>query len=217
MKDLQITQLVNQLMESNCYIVVDPKTKTCIIIDSGSEKAAREIEYIKKNGLIVDYIIMTHEHADHSWGVNTLKGHFPEAKLIYSEASNQYMRKSIMLFFRMWHEDNNYEYMPVPADVEIREDCAIDWNGHLIRFVLTSGHSLGSMCINIDDCLFTGDTIMPFPPYFNGKGSNKDAWAGSVKMICEKFPPDTDIYPGHGEVIKLGDWKESKFSKINLR
>lgn len=200
-------------MESNCYILVDPEVKSCIIIDSASEKAEREIEYIEKNGLQLAYIFMTHGHADHCWGVNTLKQRYPQAKLVRTEASNLYMQKSIKLFFKMWHEDENYEYMPVAADIEIKGNSSMEWNGHHITYVMTPGHSFGSMCIDVEGCLFTGDTIMPYPPYFNGKGTSKTEWAESVKMICERYSPDTKIYPGHGNVISLGEWEVSEFTK----
>ena len=106
----------------------------------------------------------------------------------------------------MWHEDANYNYDLISADVEIKEDTEWLWQGYKIRFVLTPGHSLGSMCIEIDGVLFTGDTIMPFPPYFNGRGSDKIVWEESVKKLVSLYKPETKIYPGHGETLTLEDW-----------
>lgn len=42
---LEVKQLENQLMKSNCYIVVDWPSKTCVVIDPASEKSEREIFY----------------------------------------------------------------------------------------------------------------------------------------------------------------------------
>ena len=96
----------------------------------------------------------------------------------------------------------------------MEKDSIIDWNNHKIHFILTPGHSPGSMCIEIDSKLFTGDTIMPYPPYFNGKGSSKEEWNKSVRMIEELYEANTESYPGHGDVITLGEWINSEYSKI---
>lgn len=202
--NLEIIRLENQLMSSNCFIVVDNLSKSCIIIDPASEKSEREIKYIEEKSLHLDYIILTHAHADHCWGVNILKKKYPDMRLVFCD--DKYQKREIMLFFRMWHEDEFYNYDLLPADIIIVNNTEWSWHGYIIKFVQTPGHSLGSMCIDIDGNLFTGDTMMPFPPYFNGRGSNKEEWAGSVKMIGAMYSPETKIYPGHGEEMILGEW-----------
>ncbi len=191
-------------MESNCFIITDREMKSCILVDPASEKAEREIRYIKENQLQLEYIVLTHAHADHSWGVNILRNIYPQAKLVYHE--DKFAPRDITLFFKLYSEDPNYSYELIPADINIVDGQIIDWNGHQIKFTETPGHSVGSVCFTIDDLFFTGDTIMPYPPYFNGRGCNKDVWAESVKMIMEKFDSKTKIYPGHGEVVTLEEW-----------
>lgn len=208
--NLEIIRLENQLMNSNCFIIVENITKSCIIIDPASEKSEREIKYIEEKTLHLDYIIVTHAHADHCWGVNTLKERYPESKIVYSADCYKNMKRSIMLFFKMWHEDETYNYDLMSADIAIDSNTGWSWKGHKIKFVLTPGHSLGSMCIDVDGKLFTGDTIMPFPPYFNGRGSNEDEWDISVKKIVNMYDSGTEIYPGHGEVLTIGEWKANK-------
>lgn len=206
--NLKVIRLVNQLMNSNCFIIVDNDSNSCIIIDPASEDSKREIKFIEEHSLKLDYIILTHAHADHCWGANALKGRYQEAKLVYHD--DKYQKREILLFFRMWHEDVNYSFDLLPADILIEDNCIINWHDHEIRFVLTPGHSLGSMCIDLEGMLFTGDTIMPFPPYFNGRGSNKEEWASSVKKLGNIYSPETKMYPGHGDVMTLGEWMENE-------
>ena len=162
----------------------------------------------------LDYIILTHGHADHCWGVNSLRDAYSDLKLIYSEGCNMKMKKEIRLYFLLYSDDPNYTYEVEPAEIQIKErEENLDWHGNIIRFIQTPGHSPGSMCIEIDNNLFTGDTIMPYPPYFNGRGSSKEEWNESVKLIQEMYKPETIVYPGHGEIIKLGEWSESEYSK----
>ena len=69
---LKVERFINDLMTSNCYVVYDEVTKGCLVIDPASEKSLREIQFIEERGLSLDYIILTHEHTDHNWGVNSL-------------------------------------------------------------------------------------------------------------------------------------------------
>lgn len=204
---ITIERFVNELMTSNCYIVVDEASKHCICIDPASEKSLREIEFIERNGLSLDYIILTHEHTDHNWGVNSLRDHFPQTKLICSEPCNKYVKKTNRVYFLFYYDAPDYRYEIAPAEILISQpEEIIVWNGHNIKFLLTPGHSYGSMCIDIDGLLFTGDTIMPFKPYFNGRDSNEEDWNASIERIKAIYLEDCAIYPGHGDSLILSNW-----------
>ena len=204
---LKVERFVNELMTSNCYVVYDDDKKKCIVIDPGSEKSLREIGFIEKHQLHLDYIIITHEHTDHNWGVNTLREHFPNTQLVCSDLCNKYVKKTNRAYFLYYYDDPDYKYVIDSADVLIKDDNGfLDWKGYKLRFVMTPGHSLGSMCIDIDGMLFTGDTIMPFPAYFNGRYSDEDEWNESIKKIIRTYNQETVIYPGHGESFLLGEW-----------
>lgn len=206
---LKVERFINELMTSNCYVVYDEDTKRCIVIDPASEKSLREIHFIKEKGLALDYIIITHEHTDHNWGVNALREHFPDSKLVCSEPCNKYVKKTNRAYFLYYYNNPDYCYEILPADILIKEDGCLNWSRHQIQFVMTPGHSYGSMCFCIDGMLFTGDTMMPFKPYFNGRDSNDGDWNKSVDLIKSLFPKKTIIYPGHGESLTLGDWIEN--------
>ncbi len=204
---LKVERFVNELMTSNCYVVYDDDTKRCLVIDPGSEKSLDEISFIDDRNLKLDYIILTHEHTDHNWGVNALRNHFPEAKLICSEACNKYVRKTNRAYFLFYYDDPDYRYEIAAADVHIREDLCMNWNKEEIKYILTPGHSYGSMCIAIGGILFTGDTIMPYKPYFNGRDSNEEDWNRSIKLILTNYSRKVLVYPGHGEILSLKEWK----------
>lgn len=206
---IKIQSYINQLLSSVCYIIYDDVTKRCVVIDPGSEKSLNEIGFIEQYRLILDYVIITHEHTDHNWGVNALRRKYPDLQLIYSEACNRYLQKSARVFFQIYFDDLEYEYIIKPAEIQIKErEETINWNGQQIRFILTPGHSLGSMCVAFGNCLFTGDTIIPFPPSFSGLGRSKVNWKESVSYILSMFSSDTMVYPGHGEALTLGKWEE---------
>lgn len=208
---LKIERFVNELMTSNCYVVYDEDTKRCLVIDPGSEKSQREIEFIEKNNLTLDFIIITHEHTDHNWGVNALRERYINSNLICSETCNKNVKKTNRTYFLFYYDDPDYRYEIAPADILISKNVeSLSWDGLSVKFVLTPGHSKGGMCVSIGKILFTGDTIMPFKPYFNGRDSNEDDWDASISKVESLFPSSTIIYPGHGNILKLGEWGDNE-------
>ena len=204
---LKIERFVNQLMTSNCYLVVDVESRHCLCIDPASEKSEQETAYIKLNGLTLDYIILTHEHTDHTWGVNALKERFVEAKVICSEVCRENLAKEFQAYFLLYFDNPDYQYTVCQVD-ETTEALGghLLWQGHEIRFVPTPGHSLGSISIDIVGRLFTGDAIMQSKPYVNKRNGSKELFIESVKKILETYPQETLVYPGHGEVFQLKDY-----------
>lgn len=203
---LKIERFVNQLMSSNCYLVVDEESCHCLCIDPASEKSKREISYIEQNGLVLDYIILTHEHTDHTWGVNALKERFPKANVVCSEVCKQNLAKEFQAYFLLYYDNTNYHYTVCKVDTTTEEldDCLL-WQGNAIKFVSTPGHSMGSICIDLEGRLFTGDAIMQSKPYINRRNGSKELFIESKIKIQSTYRSDTLVYPGHGVVFRLKD------------
>lgn len=200
---IQIQRFVNELMTSNCFVVWDDETHHCVIIDPASEKAEREIQLIEDNKLTLDYILLTHEHTDHTWGVNTLVDRY-DVKVVCSAACKEALPAAGDMYFRLYYDDPEYTYKVTRVDYTTEElKGLLAWNNSHIGFINTPGHSPGSICIDIDGKLFTGDTIMQYKPYINKRGGNLDVYKNSVKTILTKYPASTLIYPGHGEIFPL--------------
>ena len=81
----------------------------------------------------------------------------------------------------------------------------LKWNTYEIKFISTPGHSLGSICIDIDDQLFSGDTIMQYKPYINKRNGNKEMFLQSIEKIITEYSANTMVYPGHGTNFLLKD------------
>ncbi len=204
---LQVKRFVNELMTSNCYVVYDVDTKKCIVIDPGSEKSEREISFIRSNSLELNYIFVTHEHTDHNWGVNSLYEAFENVKLVCTEECRKWVNKANRAYFLFYYDDPDYRYqMRQPDQLILSDEDKIFWDNKAISFFLVPGHSRGAMSILTDGLLFTGDTIMPFKPYFNGRDSNEDDWDASVMKLEKTLSPNIMIYPGHGDKLTFGDW-----------
>ena len=53
--------------EQNCSLIICEETKTAAIVDPGGD-AQRILSHVKKEGVSVDKIILTHGHLDHVGG-----------------------------------------------------------------------------------------------------------------------------------------------------
>lgn len=204
---LKIERFVNELMTSNCYIVADEASKHCICIDPASEKSLREIEYIESNGFSLDYIILTHEHTDHTWGCNALVEKYG-AGVICSSVCKQNLEKEFQAYFLLYYDNPNYHYRVCKVDKTTEElNDKLDWKSVKIEFVYTPGHSMGSICVMFDNILFSGDTVMLFKPYINRRNGSKEKFKESIEMILNRFSDNMLIYPGHGDSFYLKDYR----------
>lgn len=202
---LKIKRFINELMTSNCYIVWDDVTMGVLVIDPASEHSLREIEYLTRLGLHLDYILLTHEHTDHTWGVNALLDKY-DAKVICSEKCKENLAKAGNTYFRLYYEREDYTYAVKQVDYTTEQlDNHLKWNDHLIKFIPTPGHSIGSICIDIDGNLFTGDTIMQYKAYINKRNGDYEQYLNSIDFIVNRYTENTQVFPGHGSVFLLRD------------
>jgi glyoxylase-like metal-dependent hydrolase (beta-lactamase superfamily II) len=75
-----------------------------------------------------------------------------------------------------------------------------------LRVLHTPGHSLGSVCFQSGEMLFTGDTL------FAGSVGRTDLPGGSwetleqsLRRLLAEASPDTIVYPGHGAASTMGE------------
>jgi len=107
---LQIKRIVNELMSSNCYVIFDDtQYKGCIVVDPGTEKCDQLLNFFKKTNLYPEYVFLTHEHTDHTWGCNTLIEKF-DCKIVCSAACNTALPFEGCMYFQFYYDNPNYEY-----------------------------------------------------------------------------------------------------------
>lgn len=204
---IQVKSFINQLMSSNCYVVFDDKTLRCFVIDPGSQYSEKEIEFIDSKKLKLDYIILTHEHSDHTWGCNALLEKY-NPKLICSELCKYNLSSAGDAYFQYYYEETDYTYSVKRIDYTIESlNNSLAWSDHIIKFINTPGHSMGSVCIELDNALFTGDTLMRYKPYVNKRNGSMELYKKSISMLMTTYSGETMIYPGHGEPFKLKNIK----------
>lgn len=189
----------------NCYVVTDDATKKTFIVDPGGRNN-NMVNYIRDNGLEVEYIILTHGHGDHIGGVPDLMKEFPGAKI----AVGIHERKMIE------NADINASTMifgyPVSfsADLYLTDGETLKVGSLELKFFHTPGHTPGGISILAENVLFSGDTLFQqsigrtdFP------GSSYSEILRSIKEKLFALPDDTKVLPGHMGPTTIGFEKEN--------
>lgn len=199
---MRIEVFVNEPLDSNCYVL--ECDSHAIVIDPGCVDVSSVVGYIAQRALVVDYIILTHEHIDHVQGVKRLAEHFGVEVIASAECIEALADPRLNL---------SAEYPGVePQDYQPARTIAIDslgghlvWCGVELRFFVTRGHSAGSICIAAPEVLFSGDTLIEkIKTYTTAPNSSILDLRNSFELIKKSFSAQCLVYPGHGEPFTLG-------------
>lgn len=192
------------IMQNNSALLIDP----CI-----SEEV---LDNMRKNNINNVMIILTHEHYDHISGVNWMRGKIKNVKVYCSDKCSKLIVNShknlaayLFAIFRereleTWQLDYVCE-----ADATFDGEITINWENHELYLKETKGHSLGSICVLVDNkYLFCGDSLI------SGTSVITRLPGGSRLMYNEETLPflrslngEVWVFPGHGEMQKLRDFK----------
>lgn len=205
---IKVLRYINSPVPSNAYLLIDGSRHNCIAIDPGSKDQRAMRNFIISHGLSLDYIILTHEHFDHCWGVNSLLEACP-TKVVSTRKCAEWVKKP-MNYFNKLYFDSDEMYFIEKVDVYAEEiGWKLYWNDVIINFLDTKGHTDKGMCVEVGDCLFTGDTLLyKTKPFLKKKyGASKEDLLNSIERIFLKSPANTKVYPGHGEPFFLKETK----------
>ena len=212
-----IQRFINNPVPSNTYIIEEEGSKECVVIDPGTNGSEDVINYVRRNNLVPKYILLTHSDFDHIWGVNSLKESFPDIRIVASKEAARRMSIPQSYFSALYFGKSE------PFSIN-KVDCLIDengnqlvWQNYSIRFIQTPGHTTCSNVILFNDFMFTGDTVLKDAKPFIQKrhGGDKDTFKESIKMILNSFQDETEVYPGHGDIFRLGEVREYYQNYLN--
>jgi glyoxylase-like metal-dependent hydrolase (beta-lactamase superfamily II) len=182
----------------NCYLITLGDEGW--LIDPGDEYE-RIISVLKLNNFKLKGIVNTHGHFDHIGAVADIKEKYRIPFLIHSKDKQLISQGNL---FRKLAGDSTIKKTPA-IDEYLENFTHLDLQSKRILVHHTPGHTMGSVCFEIDENLFTGDlffrenigrTDLP--------GGNKELLLTSINYIHEKFI-GFHIYPGHGESFVLDE------------
>lgn len=209
-QDITIFKILGSLYQENTYVLIkeEKKEKEAIVIDPGVYDNSL-VEFLKENNIEVKYVILTHLHVDHIIGLNNITNEFKNAKVIISKEELKHMYDSEYTLYNGEYNVLQDNIITVLSEEEKeQEERQIEDNtilGMDVRYILTPGHTKGSMCILLDNILFTGDTL------FNGSYGRFDLNGGNYMELVSslnylrKLDKDILVLAGHGDNTTIGE------------
>lgn len=171
--------------QTNCYLLWD-EDGACAVIDPGYDGEAIYHRALEE-GLRIHAIFLTHGHFDHVGGVKALaqKAQCP----VYLHPKERALPETIT-------GGPLYETKAYGEGDRIRI-------GRLSFTVLeTPGHTAGSVCLQVEDTLFTGDTLFAGSCGRTDLGGSWSAMEESLRRLG-KLSGAFVVCPGHGPASTL--------------
>ena len=187
-------------VQTNCYVVrAERGAREAVVVDPGADAAQLRLE-LARMGATCAAILITHTHFDHIGAVADLAEasgapvHVPQGEAaVLARADEIYRDYGVVV--RPWAD-----VVPVAGDEEL-ELAGISW-----QTLNVPGHSPDHVAYYADGELFSGDVV------FAGgvgrvdlPGGDWDTLLESIRMLADRFPPETVLHPGHGGATTLGD------------
>lgn len=200
---LIVHRIVNQPVASNCFVVYDKAASNeCVIVDPGTKDNCELVAFISQQELLPIYIILTHEHFDHCWGVNDLVARY-YVPVICSALCGEcikHEKRNCSVFY-----ENTEAFVIDTEAISVESlNFVLPFGYQEIKFFMTPGHTAASISFTIGKDLFTGDalikdmrTVTKLPT------GSKSELKGTVDLYRKLQGEGYKVCAGHGETFLL--------------
>lgn len=183
---------------TNCYVArAGPEAATAIVVDPGAD-AQRVLEELAASRARCEAILITHGHWDHLGGVADLAEATGAA--VYMAEDERVLLEDVNSF-----TPPGVELRPYTPEVLLQGDETFELAGISFQTLLIPGHSPAHLAYYAAGALFSGDLL------FAGSvgrtdlpGADWDQLVESIRVLADRFPPETVVYSGHGPETTLG-------------
>ena len=166
-------KIIPCLSDNYAYLIVDEQTKKNILIDA--PEADPILDYLKKNSLNLDYILLTHHHADHIDGVEKLRKEY-NLKIIGAKRDKKRLPE---------------------LDIEVEDGQTVDIGELEFHIIGVDGHTVGHIAFIwvAENIGFTGDSLMVMGCGRLFEDTPEKMFESLQKF--KQFSKDMKIYSGH--------------------
>lgn len=188
---LKVEEIHNSLLNSASYIISNGET--VVLIDCGDIDKLID----RLNNSVPNAILLTHCHFDHIYGLQQLIEIYPETNIYCSEYTFNGLKD--------YRQNLSYIFKDIPFEFDPKGNFNFIVEGSFfigsmkIESLYTPGHSSDCMTYKIEDCIFTGDSHIPFAKVFTKwPFSNKLKATESEKRIIDLvIEKQLKVYSGH--------------------
>jgi glyoxylase-like metal-dependent hydrolase (beta-lactamase superfamily II) len=183
---------------TNCYVVRASRgASQAVVIDPSGSATELRLE-LARMGAAPAAILITHGHWDHLLGV---------ADLAEGTGAPVYMAEGERALLENLPDlvPQGVVARPYTADHLLRGDETLELAGISFETLQVPGHSPAHLAYHADGCLFSGDVLFERSVGRTDlPGGDWDTLVESIRMLGDRLPPETTIYPGHGAPTTLG-------------
>ena len=196
----------------NAYVLIHEGC--CALVDPGAE-AQRILSFLDSRGLKPSLVVATHGHLDHTAAIPELFAAWKQRGLSvrlaahkadadYFGAKAEETNRNLFAAIRATGYFKQY-WNPIPEPDLFLSD-GDELPGLPYRVIHSPGHSRGSICLysKEEGILISGDTLFrDGVGRTDGPDADEAALETSLKRLFT-LPPETKVFPGHGEETTIG-------------
>jgi hydroxyacylglutathione hydrolase len=194
---LYLRQLELGPMENFVYLIGDPVTRECVVVDPAWE-IDEILNTVEGDGMRLTGALVTHTHQDHVGG-HLFGHHIPGVQeLLERTPLRVYVHQAEREFLTGFGSDLK----------KVTGGDRLQVGQVMVTALHTPGHTPGSQCFLVDNRLISGDTL------FIGScgrtdlpGSDPQEMYYSLTQRLAALPDDTVVFPGHnygGQTTTIG-------------
>ena len=168
--------IFHQIATGGCqsYLLGCASSCAAVLIDPALSQIDRYIGLLAKEGLRLRYVVDTHTHADHFSAARQIKEKLEVPAVMHRESMAPY------------------------ADLRLDDGDMLIAGGIRLQALFTPGHTSDSMCLVMEDRIFTGDTLLI------GATGRTDLPTGDPEALYDSLfgrlltlDPALAVYPAH--------------------
>lgn len=198
MTPIEVVRHPNGKWKQNCF-VAGFANGDALVVDPGSD-AEGIADHIERRGWKPLAVLNTHAHYDHVGAVADIAERYGIPFYLHRDDRPLLLRANL---YRLIFDSRVKVRIPDVSREFGPDDRSLRFGDIEVDVIQTPGHTEGSICLLMGDCLFTGDTLLP------GAIGRTDLPGGNAVLLHKSLrtllalPHSLKVFPGHGRETSL--------------